>query len=143
MIPSQRGYPMVRCLAAVCLAVFLFVPTAGKGQSFTGSISGTVTDPTGAVIPEAELTLTSVGTGTQVKFKTGADGNYLFGNLKQGTFDVKVSAAGFRDYVQSGITININQSATLNVKLEVGSADQRIEVNANVSALNFQNAERF
>src|SRR5262245_49042603 len=133
---------MVRRLPISCPALSaLALPIVVLAHRYIGSITGTVTDPTGAVIPQAELTLTSVGTGTQVKFTTGSDGNYVFGNLKQGTFDIRVSAAGFRDYAQNGIKININQSATLNVKLEVGSPEQRIEVTANVSALNFQNAE--
>jgi len=128
-------------LWALVFAVCWPLATVVWGQSFTGSISGTVADPSDAAIPNANLTLTLVETGTQMRFTTGSDGRYLFGNLKQGTYDLKASAIGFRDYVQSGITININQSATLPVRMEVGAADQRIEVVANASPLNFQNAE--
>jgi hypothetical protein len=123
------------------LLAFPLINTLVWGQSFTGSISGIVTDPTGAAIPSSNLTLKFVETGTVTKFTTGLDGHYLFGNLKQGTYDLTVAAAGFRQYTQNGITININQSATQNIKLEIGGTEQAIEVTANASALNFQNAE--
>lgn len=121
---------------------WILVPTSGRAQSLAGSISGTITDPSGAVVPDAGLTLKSVDTGVEVgKFTTRTDGLYHFGNLSQGTYQLRVSAKGFREFVQSGITIYVNQKVTLDVKLEVGAQQQTVEVRGNASPLNFVNAE--
>ena len=110
-------------------------------QTMNGSLSGTVTDQTGATVPDAHLTLAAVAIGMQAKFKTRQDGLFLFGNLPAGAYELRVSAPGFRDFVQTGITVNLNEAVRLDVKLEVGSAQQKVEVHANASPLNFDNAE--
>ena len=111
------------------------------GQGFNANISGTVTDPTGAVIPHADLTLTSVATNEMRKFTTGTDGLFRFSNLQQGAYELHVPAPGFRDFVQRGIAVNLNESVRVDVTLELGTAQQTIEVSANASPLNFGNAE--
>ena len=83
----------------------LLVPTGLQAQSFNSSLSGTVSDPTAAVVPGATLTLTAVGTGKVSTVKTGSDGLYSFTNLQAGNYELKVSASGFRDFVQKGISI--------------------------------------
>jgi hypothetical protein len=119
----------------------VLLPVLAWAQSFNGSIGGTVTDPSGAVVPSAELTLTSVATGTARKLTTGPDGLYLFGNLQQGAYDLQVTAKGFREFVQRGSTVNVNESVRVDVKLEVGAETQTIEVTGLASPLNFENAE--
>jgi carboxypeptidase family protein len=121
--------------------VFVLLPVLAWAQSFNGSIGGTVTDPSGAVVPSAELTLTSVATAAVRRLTTGPDGLYLFGNLQQGAYDLQVAAKGFRDYIQRGATVNVNESVRLNVKLEIGAETQTIEVTGLASPLNFENAE--
>ncbi|HUU12758.1 MAG TPA: carboxypeptidase-like regulatory domain-containing protein, partial [Terriglobia bacterium] len=122
--------------------VALLLPTLGMAQSFTGTLSGTVTDPTGAVIPNAIVTLTDVATETSAaSVSTGRDGLYSFPNLRPGSYELKVSAAGFRDYVQRGITVAIEQRVRADVSLELGVALQTIEVSAAASPLNFETAE--
>src|SRR5262245_40706391 len=106
-------------------------------QSFNSAIVGSVTDQTGGVIAGAGLSLTSTQTAAVSSFTTGADGLYRFGNLARGTYDLKVSAQGFRDFLQSGISLNINETVTVNVKMEVGVAVQQVEVTAEASPLNF------
>jgi hypothetical protein len=93
------------------------------------------------VVPEAQLTLTAVATGALAKFTTGTDGLYAFRNLSAGAYELKVSAGGFRDYVQRGIAVSINESVRVDIKLELGTAVQTVEVRANASPLNFENAE--
>jgi hypothetical protein len=106
-------------------------------QSFNSAIVGSVTDQTGAVIAGAELSLTSAQTAAVSSFTTGVDGLYRFGNLARGTFDLKVSVKGFRDFLQTGISLNINETVTVNVKMEVGVAVEQVEVTAEASPLNF------
>jgi hypothetical protein len=128
-------------LSTVALLPLMFLPLTAWPQSFNASISGLVTDPSSAVIPAVELSLRSVGTGATLKFTTGSDGLYHFGNLTQGAYDLTASAKGFRDFLQRGIAVNLNESVRVDVKMELGTAVQRVEVSANASPLNFENAE--
>ncbi len=134
MTRTQAGVPMFFLLAAL-------LPIWALAQSFNATISGTVTDPTGAVVPNVELRLTAVATGAVAKFTTGPDGLYSFPNLQQGVYELKVSAKGFREYLQKGIAVNLNESVRVDVKLELGTAVQTVEVTANASPLNFETAE--
>jgi hypothetical protein len=118
-----------------------FLPNLARAQSFNASISGTVTDPSGAVVPNAQIALTAVGTGAVSKAASNEAGLYSFPNLQAGAYEVTVSALGFRDFVQRGIKVSINESVRVDVKLELGTATQTIEVAANASPLNFENAE--
>src|SRR5438093_887041 len=126
-------------LLPVLLATIL--ATSGWSQSFNATISGLVTDPSGAVVPDAELTLTEISTGAVTKLATGSDGLFRFPNLPRGSYELKVSAKGFRDFLQRGINISINESVRVDIKLEVGAEAQTIEVEAGASPLNFENAE--
>ena len=126
----------IRVLFLLLLVLFL-TPVPNWGQSLNVSLSGTVTDPSGGVVPDAQLTLTSTTTGSQVKSMTGPDGLFTFQNLSADAYDLKVSAGGFRDFLQRGIVIRVNEKLRLDVKLELGTAEQAIEVSANASPLNF------
>jgi hypothetical protein len=112
-----------------------------RAQSFNASISGTVSDPTGAVVPGAELTLRSVATNAVATVTTGPTGLYSFPNLQRGAYELMVKAKGFRDYLQRGISVNQSETVRLDVTLELGAAVQTVEVSANASPLNFENAE--
>lgn len=118
--------------------LFLLAPMLAWGQSQNSSISGTVTDPSGAVIPGAELTLTSQQRQSSIKTKTGTDGLYSFPNLEPGSYDVSVTAVGFKPVVQRGVAVTINQLARLDVKLEVGTDIQSVDVQAEAAQLNFE-----
>jgi len=120
----------------------LFVPLLAFGQSQNSSINGTVTDPSGAVIPGAELVLTSVDRQISAKTTTGPDGLYSFPNLLPGAYDLKASAVGFKPLVQRGVAVTINQLARVDVKLEVGTDVQSVEVQSEATQLNFENASR-
>jgi len=106
-------------LLPILLATIL--ATSGWSQSFNATISGLVTDPSGAVVPEAELTLTEISTGAVTKLATGSDGLFRFPNLPRGSYELKVSAKGFRDFLQRGINVSINESVRVGIKLEVGA----------------------
>ncbi len=122
------------------LAAILSFPPA-HAQNINASVSGTVKDPSGAVIPNAEISLKSLATGAVFKITTNESGLFRFPNLQAGAYELTVSAKGFRDFVQRGISLSINDTVTINVPLEVGQANQAIEVTADASPLNSENAE--
>src|SRR4030095_4315503 len=105
--------------SGVVLLVLAFLSTSGWGQSFNASISGTVTDQTGATVPDVDLTLRAVSTGAVAKATTGQDGLFAFPTLPRGSYALKATAKGFRDFVQRGIALSINDSARLDIKLEL------------------------
>ena len=127
-------------LTGYLVVLLLFVPSWSNGQSFKASIGGTVTDPSGAVVPNAECTLRAVATGAVRKVTSGADGLFRFENLQQGVYNLEVNAAGFQTYVQRGISLNINTAATVKIALQIGSSEQKVEVTADASPLNFETA---
>jgi len=133
-------YPRWLRLTGYLVVLLLFVPSWSNGQSFKASIGGTVTDPSGAVVPSAECTLRAVATEAVRKVTSGTDGLFRFENLQQGIYDLEVNAKGFQTYVQRGISLNINTAATVKVALQVGSSEQQVEVTADASPLNFETA---
>jgi hypothetical protein len=125
-----------------CLLVSLAAPFLMIAQSQNAGVSGSVMDPTGAVVPKAAITLTSLARRTNAETVSAADGLYSFPNVEPGTYELRVTAAGFRPYVQKGITLTVNQLIRLDLKLEVGTDVQTVEVEANASPLNFDNGSR-
>ncbi len=124
------------------LLLSIVIPASLWAQSLRGSLSGTVTDPSAALVPDVEVTLTSADTGATARVTTGPDGLYSFPNLTPGNYELKVTAKGFREFLQRGISILINQSARVDVTLELGAETQTVEVLANASALDFETATR-
>src|ERR1700722_7161877 len=88
----------------------IFPPGALRAQSANGTISGIVTDPSNAVIPGAEVTLTRVISGTEVKTTVGSNGFFSFPDLTVGDYQLRCTAKGFTTYVQIGITVQLNQT---------------------------------
>ena len=120
----------------------LVVPAICQAQTTNATITGVVTDPAAAVVPNAQLTLTSVATGAVAKARTGPDGYYTFPNLRSGNYELRASAAGFRDYVQTGIAVYINTVARVDIRLELGTAIQTVEVSANATLLSTETPTR-
>lgn len=134
----MRSFRLIACALSALLPAALFL----SGQSQNSGISGVVTDPSGAIVSGADLTLTSPSRNTTAKATSNADGLYSFPNLQPGDYELKVSATGFKPLVQTGISLLVNQNARMDIKLELGSATQAVEVKADVSQLNFETAER-
>ncbi|HYM13345.1 MAG TPA: carboxypeptidase-like regulatory domain-containing protein, partial [Bryobacterales bacterium] len=97
-------------------------------QTTTGSIVGTVTDNTGAVIPGASVTVTNTDTGAETKTSTDSSGNYVVTPLPVGHYSVTVEAQGFKKSVSGGITLNVQDRIGVNVALEVGQVTETVEV---------------
>jgi Carboxypeptidase regulatory-like domain/TonB dependent receptor len=101
---------------------------AGWGQS-TASLTGTVTDPTGAVVANARVVVHSLSTGTDRVIETDSAGIYAVPSLQPGDYSVQVTASGFSTYSVPKMTLEVDQSATENVRLAVSSTGVTVEVN--------------
>src|ERR671924_1133668 len=122
----------LRMVVVPCiLSLFLFVSFA-FGQTVQGVITGTVTDPTGAVVPNATVTITNVGTNISQSTTTGSDGSYRFPLVPPGTYTVEIKAANFATVRISGIVVEASQTVPLNRQLELAKAQQVIEVTEQV-----------
>jgi hypothetical protein len=122
-----------RCLLpvfGVALLALLFVATAGAQEN--ASITGAVTDPTGATVPNAIITVTHISTGTARSTQSDGAGLYDFSGLQIGVYNLKVAAAGFKTYEKAGLVLNEAQTLRADARLDVGSAAQTVTVQANV-----------
>jgi Carboxypeptidase regulatory-like domain len=122
-----------RVLRLVVAAAFAaaFSANWAHADNIYGSIRGTVTDPSGAVAGGVQVTATNVATGVDFKVTTKSNGIYEFLQLQApGTYDVKAELTGFRIYQASGISLNLNQTYTLNITMEVGTVTQQVTVEA-------------
>jgi len=114
----------------VCLfAVFLAAATL-EAQIDRGTISGTVTDPSGAAVAGATVTVTNLGTNQAVNLTTDSAGIYTARILQIGNYSVEATAKGFQKTLQTGIQLNVNQVAQVDLQLKVGSESQTTEVTA-------------
>ncbi len=96
-----------------------------SAQQITGNIRGTVTDPTGAVIRGAAVTARQAETGLSRTAMTDRDGNYVLLELPVGHYRLEVAAKGFQEYVQDGITLNVNETASVLPHLAVDQKSSR------------------
>ncbi|HYM05077.1 MAG TPA: carboxypeptidase-like regulatory domain-containing protein, partial [Terriglobales bacterium] len=123
------------------LAGLLLATSLGFAQSTLGSITVFVTDPQGAVIPGATVTLTEVDTNVKRAETTGSEGTYVFSGVGPGNYTVTVSAAGFRELKSSVLIQTAAQNQRFDARLEVGGTSSSIEVTATPTTMNMENAE--
>src|SRR3954454_584164 len=105
------------------------------GQVATAELSGTVTDSTGAAVPNAKVIATNVATNIERSTVTGSTGNYIVPLLQPGEYVLSVEASGFRKLVQRGISLQINQQAQIDLALQVGPVSESVEVTAQAPLL--------
>ncbi len=131
----------MRLILALCVTAFTLVPAGARAQiAGTANIQGTVTDPTGAVVANASVALTEEATHVKRTTVTGNSGGYLFPSVPVGTYDLSVSATGFKTYIQKGIVLEVGSSIAVNPTLNVGTASQTVEVQAEGLALQTEDA---
>ena len=109
-------------------------------QYTTARLSGIVTDPSGAVVAGATITVQDVGTGYTQTTKSTSVGQYLFPSLPVGNYQITVSETGYTQYVQKGIVLSVGQAATQDVRLQVGMVSQQVVVTENPSLVTTDSA---
>ena len=112
---------------ALLLSMLLIV-TVAFAQRGRGTILGSVTDASGAVVPGAVVTITNPATNVATTVTTNSDGNFTVPNLIVGGYTVAVSKDGFKKALRSGITLEVDQRAAINLTLETGAVNETIEV---------------
>ena len=129
----------LRLLAALCAAWLM--TCALWAQSERGTITGTIQDASGAVVPGAKVTLTNTQTGVVFAIPSNTEGEYTVPQLPVGIYTVKVEKEGFRPATISGIVLNASMTVRADGKLEVGAAATAVEVSASALAISTENAK--
>jgi len=129
-----------RRVGRTVLFLSLLVPSLALAQSFNGSISGTVKDPQGGSVASADMVLKNQATGIELKRASQAGGEFAFRNLVPGSYELRVSGAGFQGYVQKNIEVAPNANVRLDPTLTLGAQSEEVDVVAETSTLNYDNA---
>src|SRR5579862_2545039 len=124
-MPSRRA-----CWFAVCLvvAVAVSIPTMLSAQGTSGRVVGRVSDPAGAVLANVKVTLVNEGTSVSRDTKTNESGDYDFVEVPVGTYRLEFDLKGFKKNVRHGVALDINQVITLNMTMQVGAAQEIVDV---------------
>ena len=125
---------MKKCYAFLVLAVVLVLCLASGSfcQTVQGVIAGAVSDPSGASVPDATVTITNLGTNASQTTTTGSDGSYRFSLVPPGTYVVEVKAANFARFRATGIVVQASQTVPLPIKLQLAGGTETIEVTEQV-----------
>ena len=130
-----------RAIAFALSLVWLFVGGTGYAQvGSTASVSGSVTDETGAAVSGASVTVHNVDTGIDRTTQTGGSGSYAVSQLQPGHYSLSVSGSGFKLFQQQNITLTIGQIAQLDARLQIGTQQEQITVDAGAPAIQTQDA---
>ena len=119
---------MRHLMPATCALLLAAGPAAS--QSTFGSITGVVADPSGGVVPKAQVRVTNEGTGAVRDVSTGSTGVFNVANLDIGVYQLRVTAEGFTAYQRTGLQLAANQVLNINVELALGSTSSVVEVQA-------------
>ena len=122
---------MLSLAAGTLIALLLLLaPLGTHAQSYFGSVRGTVTDPGGAAIAGATVTLRNVGNNATLEATTSEEGVYSFGTVDVGVYEVRVRATSFKEFVAKNVEVHVSTPAEVNVKLTLGAANEVMTVEA-------------
>ena len=117
------------------LLLFVVAAPLAYGQAVKGSLLGTVTDTSAAVVPAAKVTITEVNTGLGRSTETNQNGYYVFANLEAGVYRVQVEHAGFKTAVRDRADVVVNSTVRVDVELQPGAVSETVDVRAEATAL--------
>lgn len=123
------------------LVVSLLACTPLLAQRVSGTITGTVTDPQGAVVPGAQVTITNDATGQSRTMTTTANGDYSAPSLDPGSYTVRVKSANFKEFVAKSVDVAVSTTTTLNASLQVGNNTEQITVEGSAVQVETSNGE--
>ena len=126
---AVRLFGILNCIIIACCCALLLPGGAAFAQVDEGSITGTVTDASGAVVPNAQVTLLNTDQGITVQTNTTAGGTYTFSPVRAGTLHDHGDRQGFAKTTQTNLTVNVGTPLQVNIQLKVGPATETVEVN--------------
>jgi hypothetical protein len=127
-MPWKRSAIKLLDFAFMVMTGILLVSAQLTAQRVKSSLSGIVSDPSGAVVPGATVVLTNAATGVSMKFVTNVDGTYRFPFLDAGNYTLNVTASGFKALIRTGIIVRVATDERMDVKLELGQVSQQVSV---------------
>ena len=119
-----------RVLFWLVTILFLLCPVVSRAQQLTATLTGTLTDSSGAVIPNANITVTQTSTNAARTVQSDASGNYSVTSLQAGTYTVSVSSSGFEMYLAKNVVLNVAEKRGLNIQLKAGATSTTVTVEA-------------
>ncbi len=131
----------VRFVSFTCLVALALLGTVAAWAAITGSISGVVTDPSGAVVPGVTVVATAVSTNVQSTAVTDSKGFYNFPTLNVDTYNVTASQGGFRDYQQSGVKIDANSAVRIDIAMLLGTVNNTVNVKSDALQVETQSTQ--
>src|SRR5215469_6577213 len=139
---ASRGtrYTCVLFAAIFALIIGFALPSRLAAQVVGATVSGTVTDSSGATVPAADVKIMNVDTGITNTTQTKTDGVFVIPNLNPGNYEVDVAAKGFSTLVRKGIVLTVGQELILNLNLQVGGVNEQVTVTAEAPTVNLANA---
>jgi Carboxypeptidase regulatory-like domain len=115
----------------ICFAIATaFIGIRAQGQAISGDLTGTVTDVLGAVVPNATVTATNSATDVKSSAHANSAGLYRISNLLPGNYSISADSPGFTHFELRGVSIQLNQAATVNITMSLGAVSTTVEVNA-------------
>jgi hypothetical protein len=132
----------LRLHTLLCLAVLSALSSLALAQEFRATVNGRVTDPAGAAIPNANVTVRNAATNENITVQTNGEGNYTVPFIRPGVYNIDVEAPGFKKFTRDQQTLQVGQVATINVQLEVGAATETVTVTGETPLLEEAKADR-
>jgi hypothetical protein len=129
----MRFLLLTACLFAISAAVF--------AQSDRGTITGTISDPAGAVVPNAPIEAKNVETGAVYQAATSSTGNYTLPQVPTGTYELTITVAGFKKFVRQNIVVPVAQTVRIDIPLEVGTSSDSVTITAEAPMLKTESGE--
>ena len=132
---------LLRKSSVLCIAVALLLSTTLLGQAYFGTVSGELTDATGAMVAGAKVVLSDQQKGYTFEATSDSAGHYLFRAVPPGVYSVTAESKGFTKAVQKSFRLQVNENATINLTMKVAGAEQKVEVSAEALTIQTEDAE--
>ena len=134
--------PLSRCISLILFMLLCTCPIATYAQQDTATITGEVKDASGALVPGAAITVTNIGTNITVTTVTNDEGTYTVTSLRPGDYTVTVEKTGFSKSLRSGVNLQVNQFARIDITLQAGQVSETIEVASGAPLLETETSSR-
>src|SRR6267378_2575980 len=126
----MKRFREILAASLLCAACFVFLTRTANGQAAYGTIIGTASDPSGAGVPNAQVTATDTEKGVSQTTTSNDSGNYTLSNLIPGNYKVTIEAKGFKTFIQENLPVIVGSSTTLNATLQVGAVGEIVTVDS-------------